>query len=175
MMFFPWITIAPMTDPLALPASAGPRAVFLCAKSWTAYAGTFMIAVLLFFAALPLAFKYNTRAAFIVLIGSALIVGYRLLTIRSHQLYYDEAGVWLASGILPWKKKLMGVPWRDMDQASAETTFWSWLFRSYTVRISLRANRQTVIHASGMARGKQAVEAINIRLRELLDSRAVVV
>ncbi|WP_312436519.1 hypothetical protein [Janthinobacterium sp.] len=164
-----------MTDPLALPPSAGPRAIFLCGKSWTAYVSTFMIALLLFFAALPLAFKYNTRAALIVLLGSALIVGYRLLTIRSHQLYYDEAGVWLAAGILPWKKKLTGVPWRDMDQASAETTFWSWLFRSYTVRISLRGTRQTVIHASGMARGKQAVDAINIRLRELLDSRAVVV
>lgn len=164
-----------MTDPLALPSSAGPRAIFLCGKSWTAYVSTFMIALLLFFAALPLAFKYNTRAALIVLLGSALIVGYRLLTIRSHQLYYDEAGVWLAAGILPWKKKLTGVPWRDMDQASAETTFWSWLFRSYTVRISLRGTRQTVIYASGMARGKQAVDAINIRLRELLDSRAVVV
>ena len=62
-----------------------------------------------------------------------------------------------------------------LSPASAETTFWSWLFRSYTVRISLRGTRQTVIHASGMARGKQAVDAINIRLRELLDSRAVVV
>ena len=164
-----------MTDPLALPADAGPRAVFLCGKSWTAYVGTFLIAVLLFFAALPLAFKYNTRAAFIVLLGSALIVGYRLLTIRSYQLYHDEAGVWLASGILPWKKKLTGVPWRDMAQASYETNFWSWLFRSYTVCIGLRATRQTVIHASGMARGKQAVDAINIRLQELLDSRAIVV
>ncbi|MGK5027049.1 hypothetical protein [Janthinobacterium sp. RB2R34] len=163
-----------MTDPLAISTNASPRAIFLCGKSWTAYAGTFTIAVLLFFAALPLAFKYNTRAAFIVLIGSALIVGYRLLTIRSHQLYYDEAGVWLASGILPWKKKLTGVLWRDMDQASAETNFWSWLFRSYTVRIGLRATRQTVIHASGMARGKQAVDTINSRLQELLDSRAVV-
>ncbi|OBV40825.1 hypothetical protein [Janthinobacterium psychrotolerans] len=164
-----------MTDPLALPDSNGPRAVFLCGKSWTAYTGTFFIAVLLFFAALPLAFKYNTRAALIVLAGSALIVGYRLLTIRSYQLYYDEAGVWLASGILPWKKKLTGVPWRDLGQASHETTFWSWLFRSYTVRISMRSTGQTVIHASGMARGKHAVDTIHIRLRELLDSRAVVV
>ena len=166
--------MTPMTDPLALPTSVGPRAIFLCGKSWTAYSSTFIIAVLLFFAALPLAFKYNTRAALIVLLGSALIVGYRLLTIRSYQLYYDDAGVWLASGILPWKKKLTGVQWRDMAPASAETTFWSWLFRSYTVRISLRVNRQTVIHASGMARGKQAAEAINIRLQELMDSRAVV-
>ena len=130
MMFFPCLTITPMTDPLALPDSGGPRAVFLCGKSWTAYAGTFVIAVLLFFAALPLAFRYNARAALIVLIGSALIVGYRLLTIRSHQLYYDEAGVWLASGILPWKKKLAGVAWRDMGQAAYDSTFWSWLLRA---------------------------------------------
>jgi hypothetical protein len=170
MMFFPWLTIAPMTDPLALPTSAGPRAVFLCAKSWTAYAGTFMIAVLLFFAALPLAFNYKTPPPMLV-----LIVGYRLLTIRSHQLYYDEAGVWLASGILPWKKKLTGVPWRDMDQASAETNFWSWLFRSHTVRISVRTTRQTVIHVSGMARGKHAVDTINARLQEILRQHAIVV
>ena len=64
-----------MTDLIA--TSAGQRATFLCGKSWTAYVSTFVIAVLLFFAALPLAFKYNTRAALVVLIGSALIVGYR--------------------------------------------------------------------------------------------------
>ena len=164
-----------MTDPLALPASAGPRAVFLCAKSWTAYAGTFMIAVLLFFAALPLAFKYNTRAALVVLIGSALIVGYRVLTIRSYQLYYDEAGVWLASGILPWKKKLMGVKWRDMDEAVYETNFWSWLFQSYTVRVSQRYTQDIEIHATGMARGKDAVAALNARHQELLGGSAIVV
>jgi len=164
-----------MTDPLALPDSGGPRAVFLCGKSWTAYAGTFVIAVLLFFAALPLAFRYNARAALIVLIGSALIVGYRLLTIRSHQLYYDETGVWLASGILPWKKKLAGVAWRDMGQAAYDSTFWSWLLRAHTVRISRRTTQQTAIHASSMANGKLAVETLNARLQEITRGHALVV
>ncbi|MGK5080190.1 hypothetical protein [Janthinobacterium sp. HLX7-2] len=162
-----------MTDFIA--NSAGPRATFLCGKSWTAYTSTFIIAVLLFFAALPLAFKYNARAAFVVLIGSALIVGYRLLTIRSYQLYYDEAGVWLASGILPWKKKLTGIKWRDMAVAVYETNFWSWLFQSYTVRVSQRTPQASEIHATGMARGKDAVTALNARHQEMLRGSAVVV
>ena len=162
-----------MTDFIA--NSAGPRATFLCGKSWTAYASTFVIAVLLFFAALPLAFKYNARAAFVVLIGSALIVAYRLLTIRSYQLYYDEAGVWLASGILPWKKKLTGITWRDMDVAVYESNFWSWLFQSYTVRVSQRPAHAMEIHATGMARGKDAVAALNARQQELLGRSAIVV
>ncbi|MGK5032211.1 hypothetical protein [Janthinobacterium sp. DSP2-3-3] len=162
-----------MTDFIA--TSAGQRATFLCGKSWTAYVSTFIIAVLLFFAALPLAFKYNARAAFVVLIGSALIVAYRLLTIRSYQLYYDEAGVWLASGILPWKKKLMGVKWRDMDEAVYETNFWSWLFQSYTVRVSQRYTQDIEIHATGMARGKDAVATLNARHQEMLQGSAIVV
>jgi len=160
-----------MTDYIA--TTSGQRAIFLCGKSWTAYVGTFVLAVLLFFVALPLAFKYNTRAALVVLIGSALIVGYRFLSIRSVQLYYDEAGVWLASGILPWKKKLNGVKWRDMDEASYESNFWSWLFRSYTVRISQRYTQDTEIFASGMARGKDAVASVNARLQEMIPSHAV--
>lgn len=164
-----------MTDYLANDASKpAARAVFLCAKSWTAYAGTLVIAVLLFFAALPLAFRYNTRAALVVLIGSALIIGYRVMTIRSVQLYYDEAGVWLAAGILPWKKKLTGIAWRELQQASHDSTFWSWLCRSYTVRVQPRSSGQEPIVASGMGHGKAAAEAINIRLQELLQSRALV-
>ncbi|KAB8041188.1 hypothetical protein [Janthinobacterium aquaticum] len=161
-----------MTDYLA--SNAAPRAVFLCAKSWTAYAGTLVIAVLLFFAALPLAFRYNTRAALVVLVGSALIIGYRVMTTRSVQLYYDEAGVWLAAGILPWKKKLTGIAWRDLQQAEHDSTFWSWLCRSYTVRVQPHGARQTAIVATGMAHGKAAADAINIRLQELIQSRALV-
>ena len=161
-----------MTDYIA--SNPAPRAVFLCAKSWTAHASTLVIAVLLFFAALPLAFRYNTRAALVVLIGSALIIGYRIMTTRSVQLYYDETGVWLASGILPWKKKLTGIAWRDVQEAGHDSTFWSWLFRSYTVRVQPRGARQTAIVATGMAQGKAAAEAINIRLQELIQSRALV-
>jgi hypothetical protein len=42
-------------------------------------------------------------AALVVLLSSTLIT-YRLLTIRSYQLYIDEQASGTASGILPWKK-----------------------------------------------------------------------
>ena len=62
-------------------------------KSWIAYCGTLVLGALLFFVLLPAAFLWNEIAAGVVLVVSALVVGYRLL-LRSVQLYYDDVGVW---------------------------------------------------------------------------------
>ncbi|MBW8901775.1 MAG: hypothetical protein JF619_27520, partial [Massilia sp.] len=112
--------------------NAAPNAQVIGVKSWLAYAGTFVLAAILFFGLLPLAFLWNQIAAAAVFIVSALLVGYRLLELRSVQLYYDEVGVWVVAGILPWKKGVTGVKWRDMDEATFVQGFWSWLTRSYT-------------------------------------------
>ena len=48
-------------------------------KSWIAYFGTLVLAALLFFGLLPLAFMWNEIAAGVVFVLSALLVGYRLL------------------------------------------------------------------------------------------------
>ena len=70
-------------------------------KSWIAYCGTLVLGALLFFVLLPAAFLWNEIAAGVVLVVSALVVGYRLLLLRSVQLYYDDVGVWAYGGILP--------------------------------------------------------------------------
>ncbi|HEX9172412.1 MAG TPA: hypothetical protein VF861_07110, partial [Telluria sp.] len=57
-------------------------------KSWIAYFGTLVLGALLFFGLLPLAFMWNEIAAGVVFVASALLVGYRLLLLRSVQLYY---------------------------------------------------------------------------------------
>ena len=154
-------------------ASIGPHAHVVGTKSWIAYFGTLVLAALLFFGLLPLAFLWNEIAAGVVLIVSALLVGYRLLLLRSVQLYYDDVGVWTYSGILPWKKGISGVKWRDMDEATFEPGFWSWITGSYTVRIGHRFTKGSEIVLTNIGRGKAAVTTLNAYQQELLRTNAI--
>lgn len=62
-------------------------------KSWLAYSVTLVLAALLFFVAVPLAFRWGDLAAALVLALAALLVAYRLASSRSVVLYYDDAGI----------------------------------------------------------------------------------
>ncbi|GGE75062.1 hypothetical protein GCM10008020_19720 [Massilia psychrophila] len=155
-------------------ASAPPdRAHVVGTKSWIAYFGTLVLAALLFFGLLPVAFMWNEIAAGVVFIVSALVVGYRLLLLRSVQLYYDDVGVWTYSGVLPWKKGVSGVKWRDMDEATFEPGFWSWVTGSYTVRIGHRYTKGGEIVLTNIGRGKAAVTTLNACQQELLRTNAI--
>lgn len=142
-------------------------------KSWLAYAGVAALAVVLFFVALPLAFRWNEIAAAYVLAGSALLVAYRFLLVRSVQLYYDDVGVWVVSGVLPWKRGVSGVKWRDMDDASYAGGFVSWAARSWTVRIGHRFTRDSEIVLHHIAHGRKAVETVNAIHQQMIRSGAV--
>lgn len=154
-------------------ANANPQAHVIGVKSWLAYTGLALLAALLFFGLLPLAFLWNQWAAFAVLCGSALLVAYRFLLVRSVQLYLDDVGVWVYSGVLPWKKGVAGVKWRDMDEATFVNGFWSWATRSYTVRIRHRFTKDSEIVLTNIARGKDAVATINARLQALIRAGAI--
>jgi hypothetical protein len=149
------------------------RAHVVGTKSWIAYFGTLALAALLFFGLLPLAFMWNEIAAAVVFVASALLVGYRLLLLRSVQLYYDDIGVWTYSGILPWKKGVSGVKWRDMDEASFEPGFWSWITGSYTIRIKHRFTKASEIVLTDIAGGKDAVGTLNARQQELIRTNVI--
>jgi hypothetical protein len=142
-------------------------------KSWLAYLGTLALAALLFFGLLPLAFMWNEIAAGVVFVASALLVGYRFLLLRSVQLYYDDVGVWTYSGVLPWKKGVSGVKWRDMDEATFSPGFWSWITGSYTVRIGHRFTKANEIVLTNIARGKAAVTTLNAYQQELIRNSAI--
>jgi len=142
-------------------SSSGPNAHVVGVKSSIAYAGMALMAALLFGVLLPLAFLWNEVAAAVVMAVSAIVVGYRFLLLRSVQLYYDDVGVWVFSGVLPWKKGLAGVKWRDMDEATFEQGFWSWITRSYTIRIGHRFTKTSEIRLTNIARGKDAVAKLN--------------
>ena len=145
-----------------------PEAVVIGVKSWVAYLGLMLLAAVLFGVLLPLAFMWNEIAAAAVLVVSAIIVGYRFLLLRSVQLYHDDVGVWVYSGVLPWKKGVAGVNWRDMDEATFEQNFWSWLTGSYTVRIGHRFTKASEIVLTQIARGKDAVGKLNAYQQQLI-------
>lgn len=154
-------------------AATAPQARVIGVKSWTAYAGVLALAALLFFVALPLAFRYDDLAAAAVLAVSALIVAYRFLLVRSVQLYYDDVGVWVVSGVLPWQRGVRGVKWRDMDDASYAGGFFAWVTRSYTVRIGHRFTRESEIVLHHIGGGRRAVETVNALHQQMIRSGAI--
>lgn len=149
------------------------RATLLCGKAWTAYCGSVVLALLLCAGLLWLGLLWNAAAAAAVLLLAALALAVRVLSIRSYRLYYDDVGVWLASGILPWSKGVSGVKWRDMDEATFVAGFWSWVFKSYTIRIGHRFTKSSEITLTGMARGKDVVALLNARHQDMIRSRAI--
>ena len=157
-------------------ASAGPRATVVGVKSWLAYLGVLFMAAVLFGIVLPLTFIYGGQfeeiAAGAVMVVSALVVLYRFLLLRSVQLYYDDVGVWVVSGILPWSKGVAGVKWRDMDEATFEPGFWSWISRSYTIRIGHRFTKASEIRLTDIGSGKDAVSTLNTRHQAMIRDGA---
>lgn len=151
-------------------ARAGGHTTPMCGKAWTAYIGSMLLALMLFGFAVPLALQWSPLAAGGVVLASVLLVGYRILLIHSVRLYYDDVGVWLYAGILPWNKGVQGVKWRDMDEATFAQSFWSWLFKSYAIRIGHRYTKTSEIRLTHMARGKAVVTALNAHHQELIRS-----
>lgn len=137
-------------------------------KSWLAYFGVAVLALILLGGVLPLAFRWNDTAAACVLAASGVILFYRIALLRSVLLYVDDAGVWVHAGVLPWKRGVTGVKWRDMDEATYAQGFWSWLTRSYMVRIGHRFTKANEIVLSNIGGGKQAVATINARHQALV-------
>jgi hypothetical protein len=157
-------------NPPAPYGSTPAKAQVIGVKSWLAYAGVAALAVILFGVLLPLAFAWHEMAALAVLILSALLVGYQFVLVRSVQLYMDDLGVWVHAGVLPWKKGISGVKWRDMDEATFVNGFTSWATRSYTVRIGHRFTKDSEIVLTNIARGKDAVASVNARHQALIRS-----
>ncbi|AKU23389.1 hypothetical protein MJ904_05645 [Massilia sp. MB5] len=148
-------------------ARIAPGATLLSVKAWTAYIGPVLMAFVMLFV-LRLSFTYSEWLAAGVLLLSTVVIGYRVLLIRSVQLYCDDVGVWMYAGILPWARGVQGVKWRDLDEATFVQSFWSWLFRSYSIRIGHRFTKSSEILLSHMARGKQVVAQINERHQQLI-------
>ena len=151
------------------------NAVTLCHKSWTAYVGI----VLRLFIVIGLAIAaFYWQADYwhviaLLLILALLFIGYQFAYLRSYKLYYDDMGVWIYSGILPWKRGVAGVKWRDLDEATFHNSFWSWMSGSYTIQLKHRFTKTSEIIEANMARGKQVVITINQQQQQFIRQSAI--
>lgn len=142
-------------------------------KSWTAYVRVVVVGIVLLFIVTPLAWSASTVAGVVVLGASLAFVIYQFLLLKSFHLYFDDVGVWVYSGILPWNKGVAGVKWRDLDEAVYFQSMGSWLFKSYSIRIGHRFTKSSEILLSHWGRGHEAVMAINGQHQELVRAGAL--
>lgn len=138
-----------------------PEGTSLARKAWTAYIHAAVLAALAFGVMVPLAWRFSWLAAMGIAAVTLLFISYRVAMVRSTHLFYDDVGVWVFSGVFPWNRGVSGVKWRDVDEALFFPTFWSWASRSYSVRIAHRFTQSSEVFLDHIARGNDAVAAIN--------------
>jgi uncharacterized membrane protein YdbT with pleckstrin-like domain len=148
--------------------AAGPSSTTLGRKSWTAFAGVVLIGLLLLAVAVPLGWRATPWLGLLALILISGIVALKVWSINSCHLYSDDVGVWVESGVLPWSRGVYGVKWRDLDEATYSQSLWSWLFKSYAIRIGHRYTKSSEILLSHIARGNESVMAINQQHQDLI-------
>jgi len=150
------------------------RHTILARKSWVAYLTLFkeLLACSVIWLVLYW-LRHKVDAIWLSLIFTATIGSliYSIAKIRSYSLLLDENGIWLSSGILPWNRGIIGVKWRDLDEALYYPTFFSWASNSYKIRLSHRYTKDSEIVIDNMHKGKNAVEQINTTLIRLTENR----
>ena len=154
-------------------ANVHAGATSLGGKSWTAYVRVVLIGIVLLLVVTPLAFSASVVAGIVVLAVSLAFIVYQFLLLKSFHLYFDDVGVWVYSGVLPWNKGVAGVKWRDLDEAVYFQSMSSWLFKSYSIRIGHRFTKSSEILLSHWGSGHEAVMAINGQHQELVRAGAL--
>jgi hypothetical protein len=136
-------------------------------KSWTAFMGLFAAGFLGLVVIVPLLWHLSRDAGLIATLLIVVWLAYRFFELRTVHLYFNESGVWLYSGVLPWSRGVRGVKWRDVDDATFSQGFWTWMTKSHRVRVGHRFTRSNELVVSSIAHGDRAVMAINTKLQEL--------
>lgn len=141
-------------------------------KSWTAYVRVALVGMVLFIISVT-AWGISVGAGLVVSLLALAFVVYQVLLIKSYHLYFDDAGVWVFSGVLPWNKGVAGVKWRDLDEAVYFQSMGSWLFKSYSIRIGHRFTKSSEVLLTHWARGHEAVMTKNQQHQELVRTGAL--
>ena len=79
--------------------------VILCRKAWTAYVSLTLWALLLLALALFVMESLQLPVTLLISTPALLWLTYKWLLLRSVRLYYDDIGVWVYQGILPWRSE----------------------------------------------------------------------
>lgn len=95
------------------------------------------------------------------LVLTILMVAYQFVSLRKVVIYTDQNGVWVQQGVFPWEKAVSGVKWCDVSEATYTPGFFSWVLRSYSVRVGHRFTHGAEVHLANVHQGNRAVEHIN--------------
>lgn len=136
--------------------------------SWVAYLKPVGISLFVWFLGFGAFAKANIWSAVLWTVAVGLFVAYRVMMLRSVQLYTDNDGVWVFRGIFPWNKGVSGVKWRDLEDAVYFPNFMSWALKSYTVRVGHRFTKSSEIVLANIAKGDAAVLHINAEHKRAL-------
>jgi hypothetical protein len=147
--------------------------VFLCGKSPVAFIKPAIWHFLGLIILVPICFSMSKIVGFLALIGWIALTVLKYLELKSYQLYYDNDGVWVSSGVMPWNKGRIGVKWRDLDSASYFTGATSWALKSYSLLLQHRFTKSSEISLTNMAKGDTAVLAINELHNELIRQNLI--
>ena len=139
-------------------------------KSWTAYIWLILLSCIVLLPISIASFSSSWRLGLIISALAFVFIVYHVLLLRSYNIYYDDVGIWVYSGILPWRRGVSGVKWRDLDETVFFQTFWSWLFKSYSIRIGHRFTKSSEIFLTHMSRGHETASQINHRHHELVQA-----
>lgn len=85
----------------------------------------------------------------------------RVLSLYSVVLFTNDQGVWVYSGVFPWKKGVSGIKWRYVEQAEYHQNALGWLFGASRVYIRHRFTVDSDIDQSYISKGSDAVIRIN--------------
>ena len=142
-------------------------------KSWLAYLRLVFTTLLLFLGSLIVVAVTNFGVGLFGLIVALAWPVYRFLDLRSYKIYYDDRGVWIYSGILPWTKGVSGVKWVDLDEAVFYQSMLGWIANSYTVQLTHRYTKTDEILMTHTAKGREVSGQINYIHQEMVLSGAI--
>lgn len=147
--------------------TAGGKPFYQFRLSWVSYIRP--VIVFLGLSGLGIALGLvNEALSVVVVLASLLLFIYQVLYLRTIILFTNDDGVWLFRGLLPWNKGIIGVKWRDIEDAVFFTGFVSWAFKSYTIRVGHRFTKGSELFIANVKNGNDAVSHINQLHRERL-------
>jgi hypothetical protein len=132
-------------------------------KSWVAYVGD--IATYIFFFAIIFIVDqiFDIDNTFTIPIFAFFLIFFvfSFMTTRSYKVFYNDEGVWLTYGFLPWARGGNGIRWRDMDMAFYQTNFVSWITNSYTISVKHKYTNETDFMVRNIWDGKDVCGVIH--------------
>jgi hypothetical protein len=150
-------------DPYHLPM------MYLSRKSDFAYVKMMMLYCLFLGVVVPV-MLYSVWIGCVLLLLWLCVTFDRFMRVRSHRLFYDNEGVWMSAGYLPWAKSLMGVKWRDLDEAVFFNSLMSWAMNSHAILLKHRFTQNSEILLADMKNAGDAVTIINHVHNHLIQS-----